>query len=210
MTSNSELPPNAIAVVGMAARLPGANTLSAFWDNLRRGEESIVDLSEDELISAGVGEKALANRSYVRRAALVPGIEEFDADFFGFTPQSARMMDPQHRLFLQTAFHALEDAGYEPDDIEASVGVFGTSSTSGVVEITIPPECCERWRGRPLISSIRNANAFQRGASRRPRSSSTCSGSIRPHESDSRAIRSISPCGSANALPRSRIAPRVL
>ena len=42
MTSNSELPPNAIAVVGMAARLPGANTLSAFWDNLRRGEESIV------------------------------------------------------------------------------------------------------------------------------------------------------------------------
>ena len=44
MTSNSELPPNAIAVVGMAARLPGANTLSAFWDNLRRGEESIVTL----------------------------------------------------------------------------------------------------------------------------------------------------------------------
>ena len=66
------------------------------------------------------------------------------------------------------------------------------------------------WRGRPLISSIRNENAFQRGASSRPRSSSTCSGSIAPHESASRAMRSISPWGSASALPRSRIAPRRL
>ena len=125
------LPPNGIAVVGMAGRFPGAESVSAFWRNLRRGEESIVDLSEDELISAGVGEKALANRSYVRRAALVPGIDEFDAEFFGFTPQVARMMDPQHRLFLQTVFHALEDAGYDPAQIESTVGVFGTSSASG-------------------------------------------------------------------------------
>ncbi len=54
MTSNSELPPNAIAVVGMAARLPGANSLSAFWDNLRRGEESIVTLAEDDLLAEGI------------------------------------------------------------------------------------------------------------------------------------------------------------
>ncbi len=131
MTSNSELPPNAIAVVGMAARLPGANTLSAFWDNLRRGEESIVTLSEDDLLAEGIPEKALANHAYVRRAALMDGIDEFDADFFGFTPQVARSTDPQHRLFLQTAWHALEDAGYDPTDIEGSVGVYATSTTSG-------------------------------------------------------------------------------
>ena len=102
MTSTSEpLPPNAIAVVGMAARFPGANSLSVFWDNLRRGEESIVTLSEEDLLAAGIGEKALDNHSYVRRAALLDGIEEFDADFFGFTPQAARILDPQHRLFLQ-------------------------------------------------------------------------------------------------------------
>ena len=112
--ATDSLPPNAIAVVGMAGRFPGADSVSTFWDNLCRGEESIVDLSEDELIAAGVGEKALANHSYVRRAALMDGIDEFDADFFGFTPQSARMMDPQHRLFLQCAWHALEDAGYRP------------------------------------------------------------------------------------------------
>jgi phthiocerol/phenolphthiocerol synthesis type-I polyketide synthase E len=78
-----------------------------------------------------VGEKALTNRSYVRRAAIMPGIEEFDAGFFGMTPQAARMLDPQHRLFLQTAWHALEDAGYDPAGSDATVGVFATSSTSG-------------------------------------------------------------------------------
>ncbi len=131
MTSISELPANAIAVVGMAARLPGANTLSAFWDNLRRGQESIVTLSEDDLLAAGIGEKALANHAYVRRAALLDGIDEFDAEFFGFTPHTARMTDPQHRLFLQSAYHALEDAGYDPAEIDASVGVYATSTTSG-------------------------------------------------------------------------------
>ncbi|MDT5246036.1 MAG: phthiocerol/phenolphthiocerol synthesis type-I polyketide synthase, partial [Mycobacterium sp.] len=132
MTSTSEaLPPNAIAVVGMAGRFPGADSVSTFWNNLRRGEESIVTLSEDDLLAAGIGGKVLANHAYVRRAALLDGIEEFDADFFGFTPQAARMMDPQHRLFLQCAWHALEDAGYDPADIDGSVGVYGTSTTSG-------------------------------------------------------------------------------
>lgn len=115
----------------MAGRFPGAASVSEYWRNLRGGVESIVDLSHDELTSAGVGEKALANRSYVRRAALLPGIDEFDADFFGFTPQAARMLDPQHRLFLQAAWQALEDAGYDPADTDKTVGVFGTSSTSG-------------------------------------------------------------------------------
>lgn len=132
MTSSSTpLPPNAIAVVGMAGRFPGANTLTAFWDNLRRGEESIVTLAEQDLLAAGVDEKALANHSYVRRAALLDGIEEFDAEFFGFNPQAARLLDPQHRLFLQCTYHALEDAGYDPKEIEGSVGVYGTSTTSG-------------------------------------------------------------------------------
>jgi phthiocerol/phenolphthiocerol synthesis type-I polyketide synthase E len=129
-TANS-LPPNAVAVIGMAGRFPGANSVAEFWRNLAADRESIVSLSEEDLLAAGVTEKALANHSYVRRAALLDGIDEFDATFFGFTPQVARMMDPQHRLFLQSAWHALEDAGYDPAGIEGSVGVFGTSSASG-------------------------------------------------------------------------------
>lgn len=130
-THDSQLPESGVAVIGMAGRFPGANSVSAFWRNLRNGVESIVDLSEDELLAAGVTERTLANRSYVRRAALMAGIENFDAEFFGFTPHAARMLDPQHRLFLQSVFHALEDAGYDPAELEATVGVFGTSSTSG-------------------------------------------------------------------------------
>lgn len=124
-------PDNAIAVVGMAGRFPGANSVSAFWDNLRRGEESITTLSEDTLRAAGVGDEVLANPAYVRRAPIVDGIDEFDAEFFGFPPQFARMLDPQHRLFLQCAWHALEDSGCDPALFDGSVGVYGTCSPSG-------------------------------------------------------------------------------
>jgi phthiocerol/phenolphthiocerol synthesis type-I polyketide synthase E len=130
-SQSESLPDNAIAVIGMAGRFPGADTVSAFWDNLRRGEESIVTLSEADLVASGVSEKSLANPAYVRRAALVDGIDEFDAEVFGFTPQAARTMDPQHRLFLQCAWHALEDSGYEPGSLDGSVGVYATSTTSG-------------------------------------------------------------------------------
>lgn len=122
---------NAIAVIGMAGRFPGADSVSRFWDNLCRGEESIVTLSEEALSASGIGARTLENPAYVRRAALVEGIEEFDAEFFGMTPYAARMMDPQQRLFLQTAWHAFEDAGYDPVDFDGAIGVFGTSSVSG-------------------------------------------------------------------------------
>ena len=131
LATAGEPPANAIAVVGMAARLPGANSVSAFWDNLRRGEESIVTLSAETLSAQGIGDEVLANPAYVRRAPLLDGVDEFDADFFGFTPQAARMTDPQHRLFLQCAYHALEDAGCDPTQFGGSIGVYGASSASG-------------------------------------------------------------------------------
>ena len=85
MSTNSEsyaetLPDNAIGVVGMAGRFPGANNVSSFWDNLRRGEESITTFSEDELRAAGVGDEVLANPAYVRRAPLVvAGVDRREA-----------------------------------------------------------------------------------------------------------------------------------
>ncbi|UXA08636.1 acyltransferase domain-containing protein [Mycobacterium sp. SMC-2] len=129
--SLEDLPANAIAVVGMAGRFPGANDVSAFWDNLRHGKESITTLSEQELKAAGIGDEVLANPAYVRRAPIVDGFDEFDAEFFGFPPQLARMLDPQHRLFLQCAWHAFEDAGCDPARFDGSIGVYGTSSPSG-------------------------------------------------------------------------------
>jgi phthiocerol/phenolphthiocerol synthesis type-I polyketide synthase E len=124
------VPPNAIAIVGMACRFPGANSVSEFWDNLRHGEESIVTLSGEELAAAGVGQNSIANRAYVPRAPIIDGIDEFDSEFFGFTPQAARSLDPQHRLFLQCAWHALEDAGADPTRFEGSIGVYGATHGS--------------------------------------------------------------------------------
>lgn len=122
--------PNAIAVIGMAARFPGADSPDAFWNNLRHGEESIATLSEEQLSAAGVSDETLANPLYVRRAPLIEGIDEFDAEFFGFPPQTARMMDPQHRLFLQCAWHAMEDAGCDPAEFDGLIGVYGSSGSS--------------------------------------------------------------------------------
>ncbi len=130
-TDSNELPPNAIAVIGMAGRFPGANSVTQFWDNLCRGEESITTLSEEALTAAGVSAKTLADPAYVRRAALIDGIDEFDAEYFGMTPYTARMMDPQQRLFLQTAWHAFEDSGYDPATYDGAIGVFGSSTASG-------------------------------------------------------------------------------
>lgn len=131
MDTDNEVPENAIAVIGMAGRFPGADSVTEFWDNLRRGEESITTLSEEALTAAGVSAKTLADPGYVRRAATLDGIEEFDAEFFGMTPYAARMTDPQQRLFLQTAWHAFEDSGYDPVGYDGVIGVFGTSSASG-------------------------------------------------------------------------------
>ena len=130
-TTEFTTPANAIAVVGMAGRFPGAKSVSAFWENLRRGEESITTLSPDALSAAGIAEDVLANPAYVRRAPLLDGVDEFDADYFGFTPQAARTTDPQHRLFLQCAWHALEDAGCDPAEFDGSIGVYGSTSASG-------------------------------------------------------------------------------
>ena len=122
---------NAIAVIGMAGRFPGADSVTQFWENLRNGKESIVTLSEEALTAAGVSAATLADPTYVRRAPLLDGIDEFDAEYFGMNPYTARMMDPQQRLFLQTAWHALEDSGYDPDSYDGSIGVFASSTASG-------------------------------------------------------------------------------
>src|SRR5690242_4273897 len=103
-----------IAVIGMAGRFPGARTVDEFWRNLRDGVESIRFYSDEELLAAGVEREMLNDPHYVRAGAILPEIEYFDAAFFGFTPKEAEITDPQHRLFLECAWEALENAAYVP------------------------------------------------------------------------------------------------
>ena len=113
-----------IAVIGMSGRFPTARDLGQFWENLRAGVEVISRFTEAELLSAGVSPVLLHDPNYVKAGTVLEDAECFDASFFGFTPLEAEMMDPQHRLFLECAYQALEDAGYDSQRYPGLMGVF--------------------------------------------------------------------------------------
>ncbi|HKK92984.1 MAG TPA: polyketide synthase, partial [Longimicrobiales bacterium] len=118
-----------IAVVGMAGRFPGAASVDELWDNLVSGVESIRVFTDAELADEGISPDLIRDPSYVKARGLVEAPEEFDAAFFGIRPREAELMDPQHRLFLETCWHALENAGYPPAGGTSRVGVWGGMST---------------------------------------------------------------------------------
>lgn len=115
---------NDIAIVGMAAHLPGAPAVAAYWQNLRAGKSAIRKLDTDTLLAAGESPDRMRHRNYVPAAATLDGFEMFDADFFGFSPKEAAIMDPQHRQFLEVAWEAFEDAGHPPEKFTGPIGVF--------------------------------------------------------------------------------------
>jgi acyl transferase domain-containing protein/thioesterase domain-containing protein/acyl carrier protein len=118
---------SAIAIVGMSGRFPGAPTLAEFWQNLKNGVESIRTLTDAELLAAGVSQEELSNEDYVKRGAILENIDLFDAAFFGFSKKDAAIMDPQHRIFLECAWEAFENAGHAPQNFEGSIGVYAGS-----------------------------------------------------------------------------------
>jgi len=125
LTSSEHYHGDEIAIIGMACRLPGADSVEQLWRNLEDGVESISFLSEQELLDAGVPPAQLHDSNYVRSAGgLLAGIDRFDAAFFGMSPREAEIADPQHRLFLEAAHEALERAGYDPASSDALIGVF--------------------------------------------------------------------------------------
>jgi acyl transferase domain-containing protein/acyl carrier protein len=119
-----------IAIVGMAGRFPGAANVDELWRNLIYGVESITFFSDEELLAAGVDPAFLKEPNYVKAGAVIEGIDSFDATLFGYSPREAEIMDPQHRLFLECSWEALENAGYNPDLYEGSIGVFAGSNIS--------------------------------------------------------------------------------
>jgi acyl transferase domain-containing protein len=113
-----------IAVIGLAARFPGAADADEFWDLLVSGRSGITAFSRDELIAGGVDPAEADHPWYVPAAGDVAGIDQFDAEFFGCTERAAGLLDPQHRLFLECAWTALEDACCDPASFAGQIGVF--------------------------------------------------------------------------------------
>jgi phthiocerol/phenolphthiocerol synthesis type-I polyketide synthase E len=120
-----------IAIIGMRGRFPGANDLDQYWANLVAGVESIAVLTAEEMRAAGVTDELMQLPGYVNAAPVLDAVDEFDAEFFGFSARDAALTDPQHRLFLETTWEALEDAGHDPATHPGMIGLFGGCELSG-------------------------------------------------------------------------------
>lgn len=130
-----------IALVGMAGRFPGAKNLDEFWQNLLAGVNSITFFSDAELEAANIDPNLLKNPRYVKAGAVLENIELFDASFFGYTRREAEIMDPQHRLFLECAWEAVEHAGYDSETYEGRIGVYsGVSLNRYLLNVYSHPE----------------------------------------------------------------------
>lgn len=113
-----------IAIIGLACRFPGASNVAEFWENLKHGVNARREFSDADLLAAGVSPAVFQAPGYVKAGYVLDGIEQFDADFFGFSPRQAQLTDPQQRLFLECAWEALENAGIDVVGNDQIIGVY--------------------------------------------------------------------------------------
>jgi acyl transferase domain-containing protein/surfactin synthase thioesterase subunit/non-ribosomal peptide synthetase component F/acyl carrier protein len=122
-----------LAIVGMAGRFPGAPTIDAFWENLKSGTDSLTTFSREQLRKKGVAEEVLAHPHWVPVAQVIADADKFDAGFWGIGQREATTMDPQHRVFIEVAWSALEQAGYarRNNPYRQRTGVFAAPGIDG-------------------------------------------------------------------------------
>ncbi|MCP5108987.1 MAG: amino acid adenylation domain-containing protein, partial [bacterium] len=111
-------------------RFPGAKNIHEFWENLKNGVESVAFFTDEELKETVADPGMLKNPNFVKTKAILNDIEYFDASFFEYTPKEAEIMDPQVRIFHECAWEALEDAGYNSELFDGSIGLYAGGSSS--------------------------------------------------------------------------------
>ncbi|MFJ9929531.1 beta-ketoacyl synthase N-terminal-like domain-containing protein [Streptomyces misionensis] len=129
--------PGDVAVIGISCRAPGARTKEQFWDNLVHGRESVTFLAKDEIT---VDETLINNPYYVRACGILEGYDAFDPSVFGISDRMAAVMTPENRLFVESAWEALEDGGYDPDRITGEVGIYGANNPQTAALYSSPPD----------------------------------------------------------------------
>ncbi|MET9974377.1 SDR family NAD(P)-dependent oxidoreductase [Streptomyces microflavus] len=118
---------DSVAVVGIAGRYPGAEDITQLWRNLVEGADSVGDVSERWDRADVTDPNGGPDRTYSSAGGLIDGVDEFDSLFFNIAPSEAETIDPQQRIFLQVAYHALEDAGHTAASLGPAVGVYVAS-----------------------------------------------------------------------------------
>lgn len=121
---------HSIAVIGMACKFPGADNLEAYWQTILTQNETISFFTQAELIAAGIDPNLVKDPNYVPARGILSDVDKFDAPFFGYSPFEASITDPQHRVFLEQVWTALENAGYTAEQVSGQVGVFAGMADS--------------------------------------------------------------------------------
>ncbi len=149
-----------IAIIGMAVRMPGALNVEEFWENLRTGTESISLFTKEEMLEAGFSPEIVNHPNFVAAKGIMENAEMFDANFFGISPREAELMDPQHRVLMECAWSAMEDAGYIPDQYPGRIAVFTSAGMNTYLPFNLMsnPELLEQVGGFEL--SIYNDKDF--------------------------------------------------
>lgn len=125
--SQPEYAAHHIAVIGLSARFPGAPDIETFWQNLTEGTDSIRRFTREELLATGLTEAEIDLKDFVAASAPLDGADHFDAGFFGYSPAEAEILDPQQRIFLECAWHALENAGYTGSRYRGAIGIYASA-----------------------------------------------------------------------------------
>jgi acyl transferase domain-containing protein len=121
----------AVAIIGIAGRFPGAPSVAGLHDLVFSGREGLTDLTSADLLAAGVTTAYKEqHESWIQRAGVIDRVDLFDAARVGVPPREAELMDPQHRIFLEICHEAIEDAGYLPGAIPSTVGLFAGCSVN--------------------------------------------------------------------------------
>ncbi len=113
-----------IAIIGMAGRFPGARDIDSFWRNLRDGVNNVTYFTDEEVSSVMSDNGVLEGKQLVKAKGVLPDFDRFDAEFFGYRPKEAEIMDPQMRQFHEVTWEVLENAGYNPDNYNGLIGLY--------------------------------------------------------------------------------------
>ena len=150
--------PEPIAIVGMACRFPAAPNLEAFWQLLATGQDAIREVPADrwDVDAFYDADPQAIGKTYCRWGGFLEGVDQFDPAFFGITPREAPYIDPQQRLFLETVWEALEDAGIVPQSLGGQpVGVFAGASTLDYGQLLLQgPEVVGTYTTTGLASTM--------------------------------------------------------
>lgn len=142
-----------VAIVGMAGRFPKADDVGAFWRNILEARECQTFFDRDELIAAGLPPEVIDRDEFIGVRGVLDAVDRFDAAFFGYSAREAECIDPQHRIFLEVAWNAFENAGYAPDRFAVPVGVFASCSQNTYQDSVLRTSGGDGdWKDRMLVA----------------------------------------------------------